>query len=142
MTKDGEIRGQPIAMDPKAISTSPTNPPFVAPPPESPAYYGFQVLNDVTIDGFTLGKIPDFEAEHCDYGDAFVIAPDDSRAGLVWEVVETRYFKQVLTPEPSRWGVWAVSFQHDMRNHEDAMRNLKAILPELREKWIEWCNAK
>ena len=142
MTEDGETRGRPIARDPKAISTSPTDPPFVAPPPGSPAYYGFQVLDDVTIDGFTLGKITDFEAEECHDGDAFVIAPDNSRAGLVWEVAENRYFEQVLAPEANRWGVWAVSFQHPMRNREDARRNLQAILPDLRKKWMEWRSAK
>ena len=75
MTKNGKMRGQPLAVDPKATSTCPTDPPFVAPLPGSPDYYGFQVLHDVTVEGFTFGKITDFEAEPCDYGDAFVIAP-------------------------------------------------------------------
>lgn len=39
-------------------------------------------VDDVTAEGFTLGKITDFEAEPCDQGNAFVIAPDGSRAGL------------------------------------------------------------
>jgi hypothetical protein len=37
-------------------------PGFLAPPPNSPPYYGFPVLEDV-VDGFTLGMIPDWEAE-------------------------------------------------------------------------------
>jgi hypothetical protein len=41
---------------------------------------GSFILDDVTAEGFTLGKITDFEAEPCDEGDAFVIAPDGSRA--------------------------------------------------------------
>ena len=35
-------------------------------------YSGFVVRDDVTADGFTLGKITDFEAGPCETGDAFV----------------------------------------------------------------------
>jgi hypothetical protein len=35
-------------------------------------YHGFVVLDDVVADGFTLGKITDFEAEACETGDAFI----------------------------------------------------------------------
>ncbi len=142
MADDREMRGRPIALDPNATSTSRTDPPFVAPPPGSPVYYGFQILHDVVVDGFTLGKITDFEAEPCAYGDAFVIAPDGSRAGLVWEIHERRYFEQILAATLDRWGVWGVSFQHPMRNREDARVNLQAILPELVKKWNEWRRAE
>ena len=142
MAEERETRGRPIAVDPDAISTSPADPPFVNPPPGSPLYYGFQILHDVTLEGFTFGKITDFEAEPCDCGDAFVVAPDNSRAGLVWEISENRYFEQVLAPTPDRWGVWGVSFQEPMNSREDARRNLRVILPELVEKWNEWRRAK
>jgi hypothetical protein len=142
MADDRETRGQPIALNPNAISTSAADPPFVSPPPGSPVYYGFQILHDVVVEGFTFGKITDFEAEACDYGDAFVVAPDDTRAGLVWEVGETPYFTQVLPPDPNRWGVWGVCFQYPMRSREDARRNLQAILPDLVEKWKNWKQAK
>jgi hypothetical protein len=52
------------------------------PPGRCAVYYGFVVLDDVDVDGFTLGKITDWEAEPCETGDAFVIAPDGSRAGF------------------------------------------------------------
>jgi hypothetical protein len=78
--------GQPLAVDYAAASTSSIEPGFVAKPPGAPVYHGFQILSGVTADGFTFGKITDFETAPCDYGDAFVIAPDDSRAGLIWEV--------------------------------------------------------
>ena len=38
------------------------------------------------VDGFTLGTITDFEAEPSHFGDAFVVAPDGGRGGLIWEV--------------------------------------------------------
>ena len=59
-----------------------------------PRTTGFVVLDDVSVDGFTLGKITDFEVEPCMEGDAFVIAPDGSRAGLVWEVCDPPYFRE------------------------------------------------
>jgi len=102
---DHNQRGRPLAVDPTAKNESPTEPAFVARPKGAPVYYGFVVLDDVTAEGFTLGKITDFEAEPCDEGDAFVIAPDGSRAGLVWEVSDKPYFQEVSPIETGRWGV-------------------------------------
>jgi hypothetical protein len=79
-------QGHPLALGPNARSASPTEPAFIARPEGAPVYHGFQVLPDVVVEGFTFGTITDFEAGPCDAGDAFVIAPDGSRAGLVWEV--------------------------------------------------------
>jgi hypothetical protein len=92
----------------------------------------------VTVDGFTLGKITDWEAEPCEAGDAFVIAPDGSRAGLVWEVCDPPYFQEVLSVEASRWGVWGVGFLLPMASRENARKNLESILPQLKFRWAEW----
>ncbi|HET9363609.1 MAG TPA: hypothetical protein VFP71_01340 [Candidatus Angelobacter sp.] len=137
---EDDPKGKPLAMDHSAVSASPTEPAFVARPAGAPVYHGFAVLEDVTADGFTLGTITDFEAELCDAGDAFVIAPDGSRAGLIWEVTEERGKKieQVLPFDRERWGVWAVSFAYPMRNRADAHRNLIAALPDLKARWEEW----
>jgi hypothetical protein len=75
-------KGRPLAIDATAKSDPLTEPAFISLPEGAPVYYGFVVLDDVTAEGFTLGKITDFEAEPCDEGDAFVIAPDGSRS--VW----------------------------------------------------------
>jgi hypothetical protein len=69
MTDNNQHR-RPLAVDPKAKSESPTGPAFVARPVGAPVYHGFVVLNDVAAEGFTLGKITDFEAEPCDGGTA------------------------------------------------------------------------
>jgi hypothetical protein len=130
--------GRPLAIDHTAASASQNEPGFIAPPPGAPVYHGFQILSGVTADGFTFGKITDFEAEPCDYGDAFVVAPDNSRAGLVWEVSEKPYFQEVCALEPDRWGVWGVSFPHPMENHDNVRSNLESILPELKKRWEEW----
>jgi hypothetical protein len=130
--------GRPVAFDPSAGSASPTEPGFIAPPLGAPVYHGFQILNDVVVQGFTLGKITDFESEQCDEGDSFVIAPDGSRCGLVWEVSGKSYFGEICPLEPERWGVWGVSFTHAMTNRENARKNLESILPQLRQRWDEW----
>jgi hypothetical protein len=91
MTDDIQY-GPPLAIDATARIASPTEPAFIAPPEGAPVYHGFVVLDDVIAEGFTLGKITDFEVEPSREGDAFVIAPDGSRPGLVWEVSDKPYF--------------------------------------------------
>ena len=62
-TKTDDIQhGRPLAIDHNAHSASPTEPAFIARPEGTPVYHGFVVLDDVTVEGFTLGKITDFEA--------------------------------------------------------------------------------
>jgi hypothetical protein len=80
--------------------------------------------------------------EPCDLGDAFVVAPDNSRAGLVWEVIDKRYFEEIPGPEPNRWGVWGVSCRYPMTNHENVHKNLESILPELKKRWEEWSRSR
>ena len=130
--------GRPLALDPSAKSASPTEPAFIAPPDGAPVYYGFQILSDVEVEGFTFGKITDFESRPCSEGDAFIIAPDNSRAGLVWEVSGSSYFQEVRAPGVDRWGVWGVTFPHPMTSRENARKNLEWILPELKKRWEEW----
>lgn len=132
-------KGLPLAIDPSAKSGSQDRPAFLSRPEGAPVYYGFQVLRDVSVSGFSFGKITDFEAEPSLWGDAFVIAPDDSRAGLVWEVSNNPRFEQILPMEPTRWGVWGVAFPYEMTSRENVTRNLEAILPDLKRKWQEWC---
>jgi hypothetical protein len=67
-----------------------------------------------------------------------VIAPDGSRAGLVWEVYNPPYFQEVRPIETGRWGVWGVGFCLPMNSRENARRNLASILPELKLRWAEW----
>lgn len=136
--KKPEPRGRPLAVDPSAVSASQTEPAFIAPPAGAPVYHGFQILRGVVVEGFTFGKITDFEAVPCKEGDAFVVAPDNSRAGLVWEISDKSYFQEICAPDAERWGVWGVSFPHSMTSHENVRKNLESILPELKERWKEW----
>jgi hypothetical protein len=131
-------KGRPLAIDPDAVSASRVEPAFIARPTGAPVYHGFQMLEDVVVEGFTFGKITDFEAELCEEGDAFVVAPDNSRAGLVWEVTDKVSVTEISPFELGRWGVWGVSFPHPMSSRENVRRNLELILPTLKEKWNEW----
>lgn len=128
----------PLAIDDAAASTSPGLPGFLAKPSGTPVYHGFRTLSDVVVEGFTFGTITDFEAEATNEGDAFVIAPDGSRAGLVWEVSDAKVFEQICAETDDRWGVWAVSFPLPMSSRENVTSNLAAILSLLRTRWQAW----
>lgn len=122
-----EPKGHPLRLDPDAVSANPEHPPFVARPPGAPVFHGFPVLEDVEVEGFKLGMISDWEAEPSDYGDAFVVAPDGSRAGLMWVFDDQRRVREVRRSEPDRWGVWEVSFPHP-----DANASGRSIQPRVR----------
>jgi hypothetical protein len=96
------------------------------------------MLAGVEVEGFRLGVVTEFGPGNDDAGDAFVMAPDGSRAGLVWEVGKAPAVSEVLGFEAERWGVWAVTFPYPMRTEADARRNLAAVAPELRERWQAW----
>src|ERR1700688_705750 len=129
---DESRQGRPLAIEHSAWRASTTAPAFVARPEGAPVYHGFVVLDDVRVDGFTLGKITDWEAEPCAAGDAFVIAPDGSRAGLIWEICDPPYFEETRPIEAARWGVWGVGFCLPMDSRENARKNLESILPQLK----------
>lgn len=135
--------------------------------PEASVYYDLPPWGEAEVGGFTFGKIEDNRSRgdgHA-WGNGFVVAPDGSRAGLRWHVIETaeqfaarervrekerRYFTdpeyfEVRHPfEPHRWGIWNVAFPHPMHIEDpvivrdDARMNLEAILPKLWPEWQRW----
>jgi hypothetical protein len=141
--KDGGQAGRPLAVDRQADSAEAGVPAFVARPPDAPVYHGFRIIEGLTVRGFQLGMITDFLAAPDTAGDAFVVAPDGSRAGLVWESEVTEpYFQQLLPPEDDRWGVWAVGVTQPLRSVEDAREFLVTLLPELTVRWELWRRAR
>lgn len=132
----GETR--PPAIDMTAESATRDMPSFAAPPIGAEPYHGFPLLDNVAASGFRLGMITNFLAFPETRGDAYVIAPDGSRAGLVWEESERTYFEQAGPISEERWGVWAAGFIYPMRTREDARRNLETIVPGLRDAWQRW----
>jgi hypothetical protein len=105
----------------------------MATPEGSPAYYGFPLVPDAETDGWCLGAITNFtDPKGVDWGDAFVVAPDGSRAGLIWHI-GSEPPREVLPPSPDRWGVYDVGFSAPICNVQDLVREFRAVLPKLVE---------
>jgi hypothetical protein len=135
---DDVPKGQAILTDGRAESVDPSLPAFLARPKDAPVYHGFRVLEGVELEGFKLGMISGYGPDDGQYGDGFVIAPDNSRCGLVWEVGESFHFREITPPEPNRWGVWDVSVMLPMTTEQNARENLRQMFPELKQRWMSW----
>jgi hypothetical protein len=89
------------------------------------------------MDGGCYGAITEFEApQGCISGDGFVVAPDGARAGLVWEVGAAP-IEAICPPDADRWGVWSVLFPEVVYTLADLVRNFRAVLPALQQRYLE-----
>ena len=132
-------KGTPLALDPDAESSDPGEPAFFARPSWAPVYHGFPILEDVEFFEFRLGMIADFLSAPITSGDAFIVAPDNSRAGIIWEAeVEEAYFEEVIPAESDRWGVFAIGTEHSLTTVEDAQLFLEGIVHTLFPYWASW----
>ena len=124
--------GRKILEDGDAKSANPALPAFLARPEGAPVYHGFPLVPESDTDGWVIGAITKFEnPEGSDGGDAFVVAPDGSRAGLVWEV-GSGPVTEVYKPEHDRWGVYLVYFPRIVRTLDDFVEGFRAVLPDLK----------
>jgi hypothetical protein len=75
--------GVPLRLDADAESADSSLPAFIARPAGAPVYAGFPLLEaSRTADGWHFGTISDPACpDGLEWGDAFVVAPDGSRAG-------------------------------------------------------------
>jgi hypothetical protein len=130
-------KGHALRLDPDAKSADPNVPPFVAPPEGAPVYYGFPTVPESETDGWIYGAITDYNTEEPETeGDGFVVAPDGSRAGIVWST-DSPDFYEISPPDDKRWGVYGVRFLRPVSSIEDLVLNFRAILPRLKEKYEE-----
>ena len=130
------LEGQVAQEDPTAESAIAGLPAFLAPPKGAPAYHGFPLLPNSEKDGFVFGVITRSRSDApAAWGDAYAVAPDGSRAGIVW-VMEGPVTETVFPPEPGRWGVYQFRFEHPGRSDADLILNLHAILPRLKELYV------
>ena len=82
-------------------------------------------------DGWCFGTITEYaDPKGCDFGDAFVVAPNGSRAGLVWEVGEDEP-SEILPPDEKRWGVYQIWFSRPIRTTDDLVACFREVLPQL-----------
>ena len=121
-------KGRDLILDPSALSAVDELPAFLARPDDAPVYHGFALLDLPAVDGWRFGEITQFLGSEA--GDAFVIAPDGSRAGLVWEVGPGD-LQVVSEPDSMRWGVYAVWFPAPNDSIDALQRNLLSVLPSL-----------
>ena len=134
--------GQVAREDPSAVSAQPGMPAFLAPPAGAPAYYGFPLLPNSEKDGFVFGAITrPRTGTSAVWGDAYVVAPDGSRAGIVW-VTEGPVTEVVFPPEAGRWGVYQFRFERPVESDAELVRNLHAILPRLKELYAAAISSK
>jgi hypothetical protein len=131
-------RSKKLLSEPTAISANPDLPPFIARPEGAPVYYGFPLIEETRIDGWCFGAITDFlqpdRVDGCTWGDAFIEAPDGSRAGIVWDTSVTGV-EQISPPDPGRWGVWSVGFNRPIKTMDDLLFNLAEVLPLLQDRY-------
>ena len=124
--------GLPIRVDPEAESADSRLPAFLARPEGAPVYHGFPLILETSTDGWCYGAITAFEdPKGCEAGDGFVVAPDGSRAGLVWSVGSFPT-EVVCEPTPDRWGVYSIAFPRTTRSIDDMIICFKHVLPELK----------
>lgn len=122
---------RPMRVDPEASSADPALPAFLA-RQGAPVYHGFPLVPESRQDGWVFGTISEFEdPAGRDWGDAFVVAPDGARAGIVWSV-GTFPTKEVCPPDAGRWGVYAFAVPRPVRTADDMVRCFQAMLPELK----------
>ena len=125
--------GYVAVVDPDAESTLPDLPAFIAAPADAPAYYGFPLLPESEVDGWVFGVITSPVGEEPRvWGDAYVVAPDGSRAGIVWRAAGDPEPTIVSPPSAGRWGVYGFRFRHPVRSEQDLIRNLHEWLPQLK----------
>lgn len=92
-------------------------------------YAQFCLVEETATDGWRLGTIMSFVGHA--WGDAFVEAPDGSRAGVVW-ILDSTEFKVLQPADEDRWGVYQVPFAKPMSGVNDLVENFRAALPQLR----------
>jgi hypothetical protein len=135
-TSDGRTVEKEMLEEPAEPPTTPGELPAFAAPPGSKAYYGFPLIDGVAAGGWKMGAMtyplqPDTEAG-CTIGDAYVQAPDGTRAGIVWETGPELKFTVLVPPDEKRWGVYKIHVPRAVRTWEDFHDNFRTMLPLLK----------
>jgi len=129
------MKGRPLVLDPNARSATKGEPAFVAKPKGAPVYHGFPIIEESETDGWRYGAITAYEGVSSEnQGDGFVIAPDGSRAGVVWDT-NGGDFTVICPPERGRWGVFGVRFPKAVSSKRDLIHNFRAVLPQLKAQF-------
>ena len=129
-----EQSGKRLRLDAAARSDSPDLPAFLSRPANAPVYHGFSLVEESRIEGWVFGTISEYEdPEGCEWGDAFVVAPDGSRAGIVWQVGDFEVHV-VCPPDGTRWGVYGFAYHAPVRTTSEFVKMCHTFLPELKRR--------
>lgn len=131
--EDFRPEGRPVRIDEAAVSADASLPAFIARPADAPVYHGFAQLPHSEKDGFVFGVITEPGGDPpATWGDAFVIAPNGSRAGIVWQVGHGDP-TVIMEPDAGRWGVYGFCFAAPISTEQELIENLHSILPALKQ---------
>jgi hypothetical protein len=132
-------QGKLLRLDPDAASTDPSLPAFLARLVDAQVNHGFPLMEDSRADdGWSFGMISDPDCpEGRNWGDAFVVAPDNSRAGLVWHVGPPE-LEVSVEPDVSRWGVYAIGITREVHSRGELVEQFRVWLSELRRRHADW----
>jgi hypothetical protein len=129
---EGIRKGQPVRLDDAAVSSDPDLPAFIAKPPDAPVYHGFPLLKNSECEGFIFGTITEPNGtQPAEWGDAFVVAPNGSRAGIVWQIGHGEP-NVVCEPSEGRWGVYGFYFNGPIATEDELVRHLQSLVPALK----------
>jgi hypothetical protein len=124
---------KPLKLDDKAESKTPGRPAFLSKPEGAPVYHGFPLIEETRMEGWCFGAITEYlDPNGCEEGDAFVEAPDGSRAGLVWTVGNSEV-EEICPPDKDRWGVYSIAFPKAVRTTDDLVYCFRTVLPLLKQ---------
>ena len=88
-------------------------------------------MPETETNGWIFGCITEFlEEGGCNNGDGYVQAPDGSRAGLIWDVGNSK-LGVVNKPDESRWGIFQVYFPKVVYTTSDLVEGFRKVLPEI-----------
>ena len=128
-------KGRPLRLDPSAESADPGQPAFLSRPEGAPVYHGFPLVPESETEGWLYGAISEYDSTTPQTeGDGFVVAPDGSRAGIVW-ATDTESFYEISPPTEGRWGVYGVCFPEPVSSVDDLVANFRAVLPSLQARF-------
>jgi hypothetical protein len=95
--------------------------------------HGYPVIAASECEGWFFGAMTQFlESAPDTSGDGFVVAPDGSRADLLWQI-GVGECTEILPADESRWGVYSVWFPKPINTLDDLIFGFRFLLPDLRK---------
>lgn len=98
-------------------------------------YFEIPVLPGVELEGWRLGLYTNSIDVDATAGDAYLVAPDGRRCGLVWRIAQPSWFVSLIGPNEHRFGTFEVACAHGPTSTHEARRFIAELLPDVRREW-------